>query len=199
MNQVAHSTSAVRASLCLARGLSTRTTWILRSIQATRVLTIGASASCDWQVHAPGVAEHALSVAFIDGALYVASGPNAVVTLDGEPLFEAWRALRGPALLKLGAAEIEVVCHDEQSDEESTSERERVTLPPEAWARGGVSLGQGTTGEQRLSRTPLVDIPTLLGATVGSQLQHGQMWRAISFVLFTGVAYHAWLVLLDHL
>jgi len=182
----------------------THLTWLLRNAAHASTVTIGSDLSCDWQIHARDVPGHALSVALIDGALCVAAASGAIVKLNGKPLPEAWQRVNGTRLLEVGAARIELV--SEASPETSSdSERERPTLPDDialaprqAAAAGGWFRADRRSAAVRHARSSLIDTPTLLGRAAESRAS-SQLLRYATLLLFTALAYRAWLLLLDRL
>lgn len=184
----------------LTRGASSHVSWWLRSSPNAATVTIGSDPSCDWQVRAPGVPAHALSVALFDGGLFVASGPDANAMLEGDPLPEVWKRIDHPLSIAIGAAQVEIAW-EIPPEELSMSERDRPTLPDvraeDAYAR---SRGQGARSSwvDRFSRSSLLDTPSVLGRTAESR-KSAQLLRYAGLVLFTALVYQAWLLLLDRI
>lgn len=196
-----HEAPAPRAVLMrLTRGASSQVSWLLRRSANAATVTIGADPSCDWQVRAPGVPRHALSVALFDGGLFIASGPEAQVMLEGEPLPEVWRRVDRPLAIALGAAQIEVAWEPPEEELSMSSERERQTFP-DGWDQTGErARGQGARSSwvDRLSRSSWLDSPSVLGRTAESR-KRTQLLRYAGLVLFTALVYRAWLLLLDRM
>jgi hypothetical protein len=189
--------------LRLAHGVSTHVTWLLRSSPSAATVTIGADASCDWQIHASGVPGHALSVALFDGGLFVASGPKAQVRLAGELLPEVWQRIDRTLRIELGAAEIELVWEPQAEGEPTSSERDRPTFPDGFASGGELDAAQRTYAArsswvERFSRPSLIDTPSLLGRVAETRTST-QLLRYAGLVLFTAIAYRAWLILLDRI
>lgn len=173
-----------RAALRLTAGLSRHSKWMLRNGDSSSLTTIGASPRCDWQIQAEGVAQHAMSVGFFDGALYVASGPDTYVTLNGRPLCEVWRKVTQPAVLRFGAAQLELT-PDDMRGADADAESERVTFIDAKICGPGMDafIGGGR-------------LPSLL--ETGSEAKRGvSLLRLVGCGLLTAVAYLAWLALLD--
>jgi hypothetical protein len=184
----------------LTRGASSHVSWLLRSSANAPTVTVGADPSCDWQVRAPGVPGHALSVALFDGGLFVASGPDANVLLEGERLPEVWQRVDHPLSIALGAAQVEIAWEMSPEELSMSSERERPTFP-DGWPghsreRAGVQ-GARSSWVDRFSRSSL-DSPSVLGRTAESR-KSAQLLRYASLVLFTALVYRAWLLLLDRM
>lgn len=183
----------------LTRGASSQVSWLLRRSASAATVTIGADASCDWQVKAPGVPGHALSAALFDGGLFVASGPGATVMLEGEPLPEVWKRVERPLSISLGEAQIEIAWDPAEEELSLSSERERPTLP-DADEPGARTRGQGarTSWVDRFSRSSWIDSPSVLGRTAETR-KSTQVLRYAGLVLFTALVYRAWLLLLDRI
>jgi hypothetical protein len=143
-------------------------------------------ASCDWQIRAPGVAQHAMLIGVIEGVLYAASGPDSHVTVNGYPLSEAWYKVTGRAVFKLGAAELELSSNQRGDRGDFGSEVRRA---PVTATGPGDSTAHLAGGDNQL--------PSLLEPI--AQPTHGtSLIRVAGFLLFTMVSYVAWLVFLDH-
>ncbi len=184
----------------LTRGASSHVSWLLRRSANAATVTIGADPCCDWQVRAPGVPGHALSVALFDGGLFVASGPEAQAVLEGEPLPEIWKRVNQPLSIAFGAAQIEIAWELPEEELSMSSERERPTFPdgwgqPEERARG---QGARSSWVDRWSRSSLLDSPSVLGRSAESR-KSAQLLRYAGLVLFTALVYRAWLLLLDRI
>jgi hypothetical protein len=190
--------------LRLSRGVSTHVTWLLRSSPSAATVTLGSDASCDWQVHARDVPGHALSVALFDGGLYVASGPRALVLLDGEPLPEVWQRVDHELSIEIGEARLELVWEQASDSVDGSSERDRPTFPDmvgpavlvDSDAERSAPARASWVG--RVSRTSWLDSPTLLGR-VAETRSSAQLLRYALLILFTALAYRAWLLLLDRI
>jgi hypothetical protein len=187
--------------LRLARGTSTHVTWLLRSAPSAATVTIGSDASCDWQIHAHGVPRHALSVALFDGGLFVASGPTAKVSLAGEPLPEVWRRVDRTQSIAIGEAQLELVWQVPVEELSMSTERDRPTFPDDVcgeFAAPESAHAARTSWVERLSHSSLLDTPSLLGRVAESR-GSSQLLRYAGLVLFTALAYRAWLLLLDRI
>ena len=184
----------------LNRGASSQVSWLLRRSANAATVTIGADPCCDWQVRAPGVPGHALSVALFDGGLFVASGPEAQVTMQGQPLPEVWKRVDEPLSVAFGAAQLEVAWELAEEELSMSSERERPTYP-DGWQEPGErASGRGARSSwvDRLSRSSLLDSPSVLGRSAESR-KSVQLLRYAGLVLFTALVYRAWLLLLDRI
>lgn len=185
----------------LTRGVSTHATWLLRSSTSATTLTIGADPNCDWQIRGAGVPKHALSVALFDGGLFVASGPDAELELEGAPLPEVWQRIDHAVSLAIGEALIEFAWELSAEELTMSSERERPTFPDGLLEQLDDSVGTHgarTSWVERVSRSSLFDSPSLLGRN--TQARTGaQLLRYAGLVLFTALAYRAWLILLDRI
>jgi hypothetical protein len=186
----------------LTRGASTQATWLLRSSASATTVTIGSDPSCDWQIRGAGVPRHALSVALFDGGLFVASGPDAAIELEGAPLPEVWRRVDRAVSIAIGDAQIDFAWELSPEDLTMSSERERPTFPDQLLEQledsARTTHGARTSWVDRVSRSSLFDSPSLLGRTAASR-SGAQMLRYASLVLFTALAYRAWLLLLDRI
>jgi hypothetical protein len=185
----------------LTRGASSHVSWLLRSSANAPTVTVGSDPSCDWQVRAPGVPGHALSVALFDGGLFVASGPEAEVVIEGERLPEVWKRVEHPVEVALGAAQVEIAWELPPEELSMSSERERPTFP-DAWPGdpGERARGQGARSSwvDRFSRPSFFDSPSVLGRAAQSR-KSTQLLRYAGLVLFTALVYRAWLLLLDRI
>lgn len=184
----------------LTRGASSQVSWLLRRAANAATVTIGSDPNCDWQVRAPGVPRHALSVALFDGGLFVAAGPNFEVMLEGQPLPEVWRRVERPLSIAFGDAQLEIAWEPAEAELSMSSERERPTFP-DGWEEpAGRAKGQGARSSwvDRLSRSSLLDSPSVLGRVAESR-KSTQLLRYAGLVLFTALVYRAWLLLLDRI
>jgi hypothetical protein len=197
-------TSAPRSvRLHLSRGVSTHVTWLLRSAPSATTVTIGSSPSCDWQITARGVAPHALSVALFDGGLFVASGPGAVALLDGEALPEVWKRVEDASRIDFGVAQVELHWERDDAPREFVSERDRPTYPEGLAEAEGMDAGASartarSSWVDHFSRSSLLEIPSVLGRVADSR-KSSLLSRYLWLVLFTALAYRAWLLLLDRI
>jgi hypothetical protein len=185
----------------LTRGVSTHATWLLRSASSATTVTIGADPTCDWQIRGAGVPRHALSVALFDGGLFVASGPQAEITVEGARLPETWQRIDHALSIAMGDAQIDFAWELPADELTMSSERERPTFPDallEQLDDSAQTQGARTSWVERVSRLSLLDSPSLLGRTAESRTGV-LIWRYAGFVLFTALAYRAWLLLLDRL
>jgi hypothetical protein len=180
----------------LTRGVSSHATRLLRSAVSAATTTVGSDPSCDWQIHAAGVPGHALSIALFDGGLFVASGPGAEVWLEGERVPEVWQHVDRALSIEVGEALLELAWQDEAGAEEPSSERDRPTFPDVSEQRTRPTHAARTSWVERASRTSWLDTPSLLGRTV-KERSSTQLLRYAGLVLFTALAYQAWLILLD--
>jgi hypothetical protein len=183
----------------LARGVSSHGTWLLRSSVSAATTTIGSDASCDWQIHARGVPGHALSVALFDGGLFIASGPGAEVWLEGELLPEVWQRVDSAQSIEVGEARLEMAWQEEASVRELSSERDRPTFPDDlAGQHAAPTQTARTSWVEHVARASWLDTPSLLGRTAQSR-SSGHPLRYAALILFTALAYQAWLILLDRI
>ena len=72
------------------------------------MITVGSDAECDWKIKAASVPAHALSVLLLQGTVYVRSGNEGGVVLDGRPLGTAWQPVEEGARLDIGLARLEI-------------------------------------------------------------------------------------------
>jgi hypothetical protein len=150
----------------------------VRSGGGSSITTIGASRSCDWQIHASGVAPHALSIAFMDDVLHAVAGPDAYVTVNGYPLSEAWHKVEALAVIRFGEAQLEVRWDDLCLERVTWPDVQRFRAAPHA-----------PVGDARL--------PSLLEA--GAEPRgRTSLLRLTGLALFAAISYFAWLVILDH-
>jgi hypothetical protein len=182
--QAEDSVSMQLATLHLKRGLSAQVDWILPSAGGPSITTIGASRICDWQIHASGVASHALSIAVVDGALHAAAAPDACVMLNGCPLSETWHQVNGPAVIRFGEAQLDLHWGNQGL---SAKETEQVAWPD---AESQRTARQSLIGDARL--------PSLL-ETGAKPSSSASMLRIAGIALFAALSYFAWLVILDHM
>jgi predicted component of type VI protein secretion system len=101
---------AAPATACvrLTGGSSTHATWMLEDGPGGTMITIGSDPGCDWKIKAASVPAHALSVLLLQGTIYVRSGSEGGVLLDGRPLDTAWQAVAAGARLDIGLARLEI-------------------------------------------------------------------------------------------
>lgn len=71
-------------------------------------ITIGSDPGCDWKIKAAGVPPHALSVLLLADTVYVRSGDQGGVLLDGHPLSTTWQPVRDGARVDIGLARLEI-------------------------------------------------------------------------------------------
>jgi hypothetical protein len=176
---------AQRATLRLTRGLSTHVRWLLHSGANSAVITIGAGSGCDWQVHASGVAAHAMSIGFIDGDLWAAAGPDAYVTVGRNPLPEAWTRVPEHTTFQLGAAQLELSSSD-LDHEDLSAEGSRVPLTDTKVRDAAAHVFSDGAWS-----------PSLLGARADRK-KGFTLVRVAGFLLLMAASYFAWLVLLDN-
>lgn len=92
----------------LTGGSSEHASWLLQDALGGAAITIGSNPSCDWTIRAAGVPGHALSVLLLQGSIYVRSGEQGGVLLDGQPLDTCWRPVADGARLDIGFARLEI-------------------------------------------------------------------------------------------
>lgn len=194
------STAMERATLRLTRGVSKHAVWLLCNGCGSSLITIGASASSDWQILAPRMAGHAMSIGFIDGVLYACSGSGARVTVNGRPLPETLEKISAPGVLAFGTAELMLTSEATTAVVQSGLERERVTWPDTpAWDPPARRASSGfEASSERAWRRSQMDAPSVLGREAEPQSQVGSL-QHIAFATLVAASYFAWLYLLDHL
>jgi hypothetical protein len=173
----------------------------LRSSASATTVTIGADPSCDWQIRGAGVPKHALSVALFEGGLFVASGPGATIQLEGKQLPEVWQRIDRAVSIAVGDAQMDFAWELPAEELTMSSERERPTFPDgllEQLDDSARTHGARGSWVERVSRSSLLDSPSLLGRTAESR-NVAQILRYAGLVLFTALAYRAWLLLLDRI
>jgi predicted component of type VI protein secretion system len=101
---------AAPATACvrLTGGSSTHATWMLEDGPGGTMITVGSDPGCDWKIKAASVPAHALSVLLLQGTVYVRSGEDGGVLLDGRPLATAWQPVDAGARLDIGLARLEI-------------------------------------------------------------------------------------------
>jgi hypothetical protein len=193
-------TAMERATLRLTRGVSRHVGWLLSNGCGSSLITVGASPSSDWQILAPGVPGHAMSIGFVDGALCACSGHGARVSVNGRLLPEALQRIDGPVVFAVGNAEFTLARDDAMAAGYGEPERGRETWPDPP-ARSSLahrwSGDRAPSGSEGAWRASHVDLPSVLGREAGTHGQVGPLQSIASFT-FVAVSYLAWLYLLDH-
>jgi hypothetical protein len=92
----------------LTQGSSDDSVWVLEEGVGGTFLTIGSDPECEWQIRAAGMPPHALSVLLVGGLVYVRSGPQRGVRLDGHLLSEDWKQVESDARIDVGLAQLEI-------------------------------------------------------------------------------------------
>lgn len=92
----------------LKQGSSDDSVWVLEEGVGGTFLTIGSDPECEWQIRAAGMPAHALSVLLVGGLVYVRSGPQRGVRLDGQLLSEDWKQVERDARIDVGLAQLEI-------------------------------------------------------------------------------------------
>ncbi|MET0341453.1 MAG: hypothetical protein ABW252_10665 [Polyangiales bacterium] len=107
---VTHRSAVLPVSACarLRQGSSARATFILEDAAGGTTITVGADATCDWQVRAAFVPPHAFSLRLREGQVTVQAGPAQGVLLNGKLLGEGWSPVPNGARIDVGLARVEV-------------------------------------------------------------------------------------------
>jgi len=103
------------ACLRLSRGASGQATWLLEDVPGGTTIQIGADATCDWQIRAACVPDHALTAMLIGGTLFVKSAQEGGVLLDGRPLGALWSEVPSGSRIDIGLARIDVAIGEASS------------------------------------------------------------------------------------
>jgi hypothetical protein len=195
----AASTTVHHATLRLTRGLSMHEALRLPSGHGSSVITIGASPASDWQIHAPGVAGHAMSIGVVGGEVCAVSGADALVLVNGRLLAETWQTLTAPAVFALGAAELELTrdsaphpsclhpAHDSAMSSDPPSWQAAALLCGAAAPSCGADLGRCSSHMHG---------PSVLGQEAEPRCRT-DLLHGIAFGMLTAASYLAWLYLLD--
>jgi len=69
---------------------------------------VGADSTCDWQIRAACVPDHALTVMLIGGTLFMKSSQDGGVLLDGRQLPQQWTEISSGSRLDIGLSRIEI-------------------------------------------------------------------------------------------
>lgn len=101
---LAPNTACVR----LTGGSSSHGAWILEDGPGGTAITVGSGADCDWKIKAASVPAHAISVLLLQGAVYVRSGEDSSVLVDGRPLADGWQPVPSGARIDIGLARLEI-------------------------------------------------------------------------------------------
>jgi len=72
------------------------------------MISVGADPSCDWQVRAAFVPPRAFSILLVGGSVFVRTGPEPGVLLNGKPLEDGWVPVPNGARIDCGLARMEV-------------------------------------------------------------------------------------------
>jgi len=96
------------AFLRLRQGASARATWILEESGGGTMISVGSDDACDWQIRAAFVPPRAFSLLIVGGRVFVRSGPEPGVLLDGKQVEEGWVQVPHGARLDFGLARLEV-------------------------------------------------------------------------------------------
>lgn len=100
--------SPATVSVRLTGGASTHATWLLEDGPGGTAITVGADPQCDWTIKAASVPAHALSILLLQGTVYVRSGPQGGVALNGQALAEGWQTVPSSARVDVGLARLEL-------------------------------------------------------------------------------------------
>lgn len=103
------------ACLRLSRGASAQATWLLEDAPGGTTIRVGADATCDWQIRAACVPDHALTVMLVGGTLFVKSSQSGGVLLDGRQLGQPWTEVTNGARLDIGLSRIEIALGEASS------------------------------------------------------------------------------------
>ena len=200
-----------QALLTLRRGVSARGTWAFDACDAGTTITLGAGASCDWQIASPGIAP--VYLAFTGEALLVrALRCDERVRHNGEVLTEGWITLDHGDTLDLGPSKIAVsLAPGRRSKASRRAERQRQKRTSKRGQQGrakGERQREATPQEApRLPRRPHALVPQVDPLRSASALfdeaqgeaqpaANARMWYA-AIAFGTLLAYVGWLTLLD--
>lgn len=195
------------ATLRLTRGSSAQAVWVAEGRPGATPIVIGSDPNCDWPIRAANVPAHALHVLADERGVYVHSGPQGQVRVDGRRLGRAWQRVKGGARFDIGLARVEVALNDHRfvpavADQElgapdgsTRSDPDQSGVRPSFLPRPvEVPEKQRRSLRERLSRHSLPDEPSVLGkAPRGSRRNLRYLLAAIT----TAGAYVTWLLLLD--
>jgi len=103
------------ACLRLSRGASVQATWLLEDVPGGTTIRIGADSTCDWQIRAACVPDHALTAMLIGGTLFMKSSQDGGVLLDGRQLAQQWTEVASGSRLDIGLSRIEIALGEASS------------------------------------------------------------------------------------
>lgn len=203
------------ACVRLRQGSSARATWNLEDCPGGTTITVGSGLTCDWQVRAPFVPPHALSVLFVGGRLYVRPGPEHGALLNGHGLGgEDWTPVAEGDRVDVGLARLEIdvgasasaswreaearpQAVEAHADEVYVSDGYASDAPPKPeTARERETLRGLDSGTYRISDNPEA-VPAVLERDVSAD--RSALWRYALAGVATAGAYGGWVVLLDFL
>lgn len=175
--------------LRLRQGASTRASWILDEVPGGTMITVGADSTCDWQVRAAFVPPRAFSVLVVGAMMFVRSGPDAGVLLNGRPLPDGWVPVADGCRIDIGLARIEVSTGYATPPIELTEAFRR--LGPSKFEAMQYGDYSDASGEYEIA-------PTLLDDDAPSK-PRAALWRYAVGIVVTAGAYGGWVALLDYL
>lgn len=198
------------ALLRLRQGASSRSSMTLADAPGGTMISIGTDPRCDWQIRAAFVPERAFSLLFVSGAVFLRSGPELGVLLNGRPVEDGWVPVASGDRIDVGLARLEVqLVRDESEptiivDASATEEQPRVTRPyvspvpqaaPEADLRAERlseldQLQFDESGEYEVA-------PALLEDDAPTDKRSLKRYALLGVITVT--AYSGWVALLDHL
>jgi predicted component of type VI protein secretion system len=117
MNQAV--ASSARASLRLCQGSSARASWVLDEVPGGTMISVGTDAQCDWQVRAAFVPARAFSLLLAGGHVFLRSGSEPGVLLNGKAVDEGWNPVPNGARIDVGLARIEVTLEGQAKHEDA--------------------------------------------------------------------------------
>ena len=200
-----------RVLLTLRRGVSSRGAWVFDAPDAGMTITVGASASCDWQIASPGVSP--LFLAFTGDALLVrAIKHDERVRLNGHALGETWVQLSHADLLDLGPSALAVsLAQSLQPKRERKKHKKAQASRAEAHRRAAAADREEKeqvrreAREQR-ARGALVlrddfsrNAPVLFQERERAAPEHTMLMWYVVIGFATLLAYAGWVVLLEEL
>jgi predicted component of type VI protein secretion system len=105
----------VTASLRLRQGSSTHASCVLEEMPGGTMISVGTDSACDWQIRAAFVPPRAFSLLLAGGHVFLRSGAEPGVLINGKPVCEGWNPVSNGARIDVGLARLEVTL-DGQSE-----------------------------------------------------------------------------------
>lgn len=164
------------------------------------MISVGTDPTCDWQIRAAFVPPRAFSILLVAGNLFVRSGPEHGVLLNGKAVEDGWTPVPHHARIDVGLARLEVALGYGDTPVELI-EPLRTFETPASGQRAIPTIEVDVTRE--LEDVPFGDpeqsevVPALLDEAPPAS--RGALKRYALLGVITVSAYGGWIALLDYL